>query len=140
MVKSFQQRLAEQGTRKKRLAMAKEAHRWYKYQASLKSERSGAKPTISQVTTPTPSARDRFPKKSHSTQSRPPSSHGKSSMSQALRQTSPDTHSGHSIEACLRAVGFVTSKKRGEDCMSQRSGGSEMRQQRMFDAIQWDSE
>jgi hypothetical protein len=57
-------------------------------------------------------------------------------MSQALRQTSPDIRDEYSIEAYLRAVGFIMPKKRGEDYMLQRSGGSEMRQLRMFDAIQ----
>jgi hypothetical protein len=61
-------------------------------------------------------------------------------MGQVLRRTFPSTYDTYTLEAQLRAAGFTTPKKKGEDNVSLRSSGSEKVRQRMLDAIQWDSD
>lgn len=61
-------------------------------------------------------------------------------MYHAIRRAFPYDRNVGWMEAGLRAVGFTTPKKRSDGSVSQRSGNSEMRYQRVMNALEWDSE
>jgi hypothetical protein len=130
--KSLQQHLYEGTTRKKRMAMAKEA---YSYQESLKSQKSRSTST-SQAMTPTPSARRALLKKQLPTPPCSPATRGTSDRGEARRRSLLNT----SMEARSREVSFTALKIQSSDTMSQRSGGSDMIRKEILDGLEWESE
>jgi hypothetical protein len=125
--KTFEQRLNEKKIRTKRRAMEMESRRWTIQRQML----------ATQVPHSPATANGHVASTAHSMAT---SSQSPYNMNEALRNAFPFDSNVRWMEAGLRAVGFVTPKKRSVTTVSQRSGNSEMRYQRLMDVIEWESE
>jgi hypothetical protein len=102
--------------------MAKEA---FRYRESLKTQKSGSKPTFSEPVTPAPATGYGLLKKQLPTPPSSPTSQKNSNMGQVLRRIFSGNYNIYTMGVQLRAAVFTTPRKQVDDSISLHSAESE---------------
>ncbi|KAL5114642.1 hypothetical protein ACEQ8H_007487 [Pleosporales sp. CAS-2024a] len=139
--KSFQQRLLEKKTRAKRVAMAKEAHRYHVAQEASQDKKLDLKSSIG--CSSVAGKQKRYVCANEASQKNLPTS-------RHILKTSIDTKTSHleklrpkgsgGMNRGLTTADFPFSKRKDADNVSLRSGSSRAERRRILDAIKWDSD
>jgi hypothetical protein len=116
--------------------MWKEAQLWDK-KCGARSARQQRPARLAVLTTTlAPSVQSRLLKSSLLKSTKTPKPSIKTDMGRTPRQAFPDTSKWYAREARLGAVGFTAPERNSSDFKSKNDGGSERRQQLIYDAIQ----